>query len=153
MRQVVYDLLSARPEPREGRVWRHRRVRTAFEHAVKTARVGDFVFHDCRHHFASWFVMRGGSLRALQEILGHADLKMTLRYAHLAPEHLRQEMAKTEGPIPAAFSTRSAHSLRAAVDSGGGVSEVTESLGAEGPERPIVRLYPIGCACTLAALA
>jgi hypothetical protein len=40
--------------------------------------------------------MRGGSLPALQQILGHADIKMTLRYAHLAPDHLRAEMAKTE---------------------------------------------------------
>ena len=45
---------------------------------------------------APWFVMRGGSLQALKEILGHADLKMTLRYAHLAPDHLRGEMVKTE---------------------------------------------------------
>jgi len=40
--------------------------------------------------------MRGGSLQALKEILGHSTLTMTLRYAHLAPEHLRGEMAKTE---------------------------------------------------------
>jgi len=40
--------------------------------------------------------MRGGNLQALKEVLGHADLKMTLRYAHLAPEHLRSEMTKTE---------------------------------------------------------
>jgi len=57
--------------------------------AVAAARLDDFRFHDCRHHFASWFVMRGGSLQALKELFGHADLKMTLRYAHLAPEHLR----------------------------------------------------------------
>ncbi len=74
----------------------------------RAVRISDCVFHDCWHHFASCFVVRGGSLRALQEILGHADLKMTLRYAHLAPEHLRQEMAKTEGPITAGFSTQSA---------------------------------------------
>src|SRR5262249_41544091 len=50
-----------------------------------------------RHqHFASWFVMRGGSLQALKEILGHASLAMTMRYAHLAPEHLRNEIIKTE---------------------------------------------------------
>jgi len=63
---------------------------------VAAAQVDDFHLHDCRHHFASWFVMRRGSLQALKEILGHSDLKMTLRYAHLAPEHLRNEMAKTE---------------------------------------------------------
>ena len=40
--------------------------------------------------------MRGGSLQALKEILGHATLAMTVRYAHLAPEHLRSEVVKTE---------------------------------------------------------
>jgi len=45
---------------------------------------------------ASWFMMRGGSLQALKEILGYTDLKMTLRYAHLAPDHLPGEMMKTE---------------------------------------------------------
>ena len=53
-------------------------------------------FHDTRHHFASWYVMRGGALPALQQILGHATLAMTMRYAHLSPKHLREEMAKTE---------------------------------------------------------
>ena len=53
-------------------------------------------FHDLRHHFASWFVMRGGRLEALQQILGHATLAMTMRYAHLAPDFVRQEMARTE---------------------------------------------------------
>ena len=143
------DLLAGRAGPREGRVWRHRKVRPAFESAVKAARIGDFVFHDCRHHFASWFVMRGGSLRALQEVLGHADLKMTLRYAHLAPEHLRQEMVKTEGPIAAGFSTRSAQSLGATVDSGSNASEVPESHGAEGGTRtptPLRAHDPESCA-------
>ncbi len=99
MRQAVYDVLAAVPGPREGRVWRQRRVRTSFESAVAAARLDDFRFHDCRHHFASWFVMRGGSLQALKELLGHADLKMTLRYAHLSPDHLRGEIAKTERKV------------------------------------------------------
>ena len=50
------------------------------------AKIDNLHFHDLRHHFASWFVMRRGALQALKEILGHADLKMTLRYAHLAPD-------------------------------------------------------------------
>ena len=40
--------------------------------------------------------MRGGSLQALQAILGYQDIKMTLRYAHLAPDHLRSEISRTE---------------------------------------------------------
>jgi len=54
-------------------------------------------------------MMRGGDLQALREVLGHARLAMTMRYAHLAPEHLRTEMLKTER---ADFSTKSAHGDR-----------------------------------------
>jgi integrase len=95
MRQGVYDLLAAFPEPREGHVFSDRNLRP-FEEAVAEAKVDDFTFHDCRHHFASWFVMRGGRLEALQKILGHATLAMTMRYAHLSPDFLRSEIAKTE---------------------------------------------------------
>jgi integrase len=81
-------------------MFRTRSIRTAFENAVEEAQLDDFHFHDTRHHFASWFVMRGGSIAALKEILGHATLAMTMRYAHLAPEHLRGEIAKTERRQP-----------------------------------------------------
>jgi integrase len=51
-------------------------------------------WHLLRHTFASHFVMQGGNILALQKILGHADLKMTLLYAHLAPDFLSGEMDK-----------------------------------------------------------
>tara|TARA_R110000744_G_scaffold69739_1_gene141398 strand:- start:112 stop:1110 length:999 start_codon:yes stop_codon:yes gene_type:complete len=44
--------------------------------------------HVLRHTFASHFMINGGNILTLQSILGHADIKMTLRYAHLAPDHL-----------------------------------------------------------------
>ena len=47
-------------------------------------------FHDIRHSFASHFMMNGGNIYDLQKILGHSNLEMTQRYAHLAPEHLVQ---------------------------------------------------------------
>ena len=98
MRQRVYDVLVSRPGAREGRLWPKGSTRAGFEAAVEAARLAaPFRFHDCRHHFASWFMMRGGSVPALQEILGHASLAMTMRYAHMSPKHLRGEMAKTEG--------------------------------------------------------
>jgi integrase len=98
MRQAVYDILAAMPEPRQGRVWKVKSTRTAWETAVEAAGLDDFHWHDLRHDFASKFVMRGGSLPALQAILGHASLTMTMRYAHLAPGHLRAEIARTERP-------------------------------------------------------
>ena len=44
--------------------------------------------HILRHSFASHFVMNGGNILSLQKILGHADISMTMRYAHLSPDHL-----------------------------------------------------------------
>lgn len=49
-------------------------------------------WHALRHTFASHFVMQGGNILSLQRILGHADIKMTLVYAHLAPDFLGAEM-------------------------------------------------------------
>ncbi|MEW5251695.1 tyrosine-type recombinase/integrase [Microbulbifer sp. 2201CG32-9] len=55
--------------------------------------------HVLRHTFASHFVIHGGNLLTLKEILGHADIKMTMCYAHLAPEHL--EEVATNNPLAA----------------------------------------------------
>ena len=59
----------------------------AFRGACRRAGIVNFRFHDLRHTFASHFIMRGGDLKALQEILGHSDIKTTMRYAHLSKAH------------------------------------------------------------------
>ncbi|MBV1789009.1 tyrosine-type recombinase/integrase [Marinobacterium sp. D7] len=46
--------------------------------------------HVLRHTFASHFMMNGGNILTLQRILGHSSVKVTMRYAHLAPEHLKE---------------------------------------------------------------
>lgn len=49
-------------------------------------------WHALRHTFASHFIMAGGNLLSLQKILGHSDVKVTMIYAHLAPDFLADEM-------------------------------------------------------------
>lgn len=53
--------------------------------------------HVLRHTFASHFMMNGGNILVLKEILGHSDIKMTMIYAHFAPTHL--EDAVTKNPL------------------------------------------------------
>jgi site-specific recombinase XerD len=50
-----------------------------------------------RAETASHFMMNGGNILVLQKLLGHSSLTMTMRYAHLAPDHLQE--AKTLNPL------------------------------------------------------
>ena len=62
-------------------------IAAAFERAGIKDEAGDGIgWHTLRHTFASWLVLRGVSLRVVQELLGHASIRQTERYAHLAPD-------------------------------------------------------------------
>ena len=117
MNRAVYDALSVLPtELWEGLLF-HRRggawgtIRTAFETACTRAKLADFRFDDLRHTCASWLVMRGRSLKEVQELLGHQTFAMTLRYAHLSPERLRDAVASLERPAKAPSSAHGQHKV------------------------------------------
>jgi len=72
-------------------------VKRSFKTALKDAEIQDFRFHDLRHTFASQVLMRGGTLKDVQELLGHKTMTMTLRYAHLTQEHKRKAVNLLNG--------------------------------------------------------
>ena len=90
---------------------RHMRFANGFSAIARRAGV-PFRCHDLRHRFASEFLQRTGGLAALQAILGHRTVAMTMRYAHVMTEHLHRAVARlaqnpaqeerTAGPAAAA---------------------------------------------------
>ncbi|TCJ98801.1 site-specific recombinase XerD [Volucribacter psittacicida] len=90
----LYDLL---PKKR-GRLFND--AYESFENAIKRANIDlpkGQLTHVLRHTFASHFMMNGGNILVLKDILGHSTIEMTMRYAHFAPSHL--ETAVTLNPL------------------------------------------------------
>ncbi|MGO9379431.1 MAG: tyrosine-type recombinase/integrase [Dissulfurispiraceae bacterium] len=79
----------------DGKQLSERKVQRAFKAAVMVAAVKaptiiDFRFHDLRHTYASYLRQGGVALEDIAALLGHKDLRMTKRYAHLNPDSLRE---------------------------------------------------------------
>jgi integrase len=62
-------------------------ARAWFKAALADSGVANFHWHDLRHTFASRLVMAGVDIRTVQELMGHKTIQVTMRYAHLAPQH------------------------------------------------------------------
>jgi integrase len=68
-----------------------------FRRYVQTIGLANLTFHDLRHDVGSTLAMAGVPQRAIMEILGHRDLRMSARYQHVAPEHLQRAMGALSG--------------------------------------------------------
>lgn len=64
-------------------------IKHSFASACERAGILDFRVHDLRHTCAAWLVSAGVPLPAVRDLLGHSTVKVTERYAHLAPENVR----------------------------------------------------------------
>jgi integrase len=85
---------------------RYEDVSHAFDRAANRAGYDDVTFHTLRHTFASRMAQRGIPLKAIQELLGHGTMQMTMRYAHLSPNNLRDAVrALEENPSSAHLKT------------------------------------------------
>jgi len=79
-------------------------LKKSFRAACERAAIKDFRIHDLRHTFASWLVAEGVSLFEVSKLLRHSSIKMSERYAHLAPDHLHKAVGQLK------FSAQSQHS-------------------------------------------
>lgn len=97
-KELEREILEGRPSI--GRLFSEKAHKKGFANALKRAKIDlpdGQMTHVLRHTFASHFMINDGNILKLKEILGHASLEMTMRYAHLTPKHLTQ--ALTHNPL------------------------------------------------------
>lgn len=76
-------------------------VKKSWAGVLADAGIEAFRWHDLRHSFASKLVQRGVPLNVVRELLGHADIELTMRYAHLAKGNLEDAIREHMKPVAA----------------------------------------------------
>ena len=85
------------------------RVKHPFWTCIQVAGVPKIRLHDLRHSFASQLVAKGIPLKGVQTLLGHADIRMTMRYAHLSPSETARYVEVLDAPacpVSSPFGTK-----------------------------------------------
>jgi integrase len=72
-------------------------INHTFRRVCKKAGIENLRFHDLRHTFASHLTIQNVPVKAVQELLGHSSLNVTMKYAHLADLHKEQAVKALEG--------------------------------------------------------
>jgi integrase len=98
-REKCSGLVFTGPPGWRAPVSRHAFRQDVWVPALAAAKVPSGRVHDLRHTFASWLVQDGVPLAVVQRLLGHASIRTTERYAHLAPEHSLAAVASLERPV------------------------------------------------------
>jgi integrase len=93
-------------------------VQTRAKRAARKAALMHGGVHILRHTFCSHLAMRGAPVRAIQELAGHMDLSMTLRYMHLSPAALDSAIRLLEQPAGTSQINRAVESFGDGVEMG-----------------------------------
>jgi len=108
-------------------------VSMAFRRAREKAGIEDFKFHDLRHTNASWLRMTGADIHTIAIMLGHKDIRMSMRYSHLSDDFLAGSAKQLDG----VFSSLLQLNPGPVID---GEFEVTDP---EGKLHTVKRLHPL----------
>jgi integrase len=104
--QALQEWKAASKGSGEGLVFGEWRYREPFERARDAAKLGkDVIVHSLRHTYISRLIMAGADVRTVQELAGHKTIGMTMRYAHLAPEHKRRVIGLLDVEVTAKVTT------------------------------------------------
>jgi integrase len=108
--EEVLTMLRSRDQPASpsalvfghpsGRMYHRNEMKWPLWRACKAASIRKIGWHVLRHSFASQLVMHGVPLKAVQELLGHRDIRTTMRYAHLSPQSRREAVERLSAPPP-----------------------------------------------------
>ncbi len=106
-RQAIMDRLRFRAKHCPSSPWVFARedgtqikaVKRSFNTACRRAGIEDFHIHDLRHTCAAWLVSAGVPLTEVRDLLGHASVVVTERYAHLSPDNVRAAVARLDEPM------------------------------------------------------